>query len=112
MADDREELLREHRQLSWKIIEAKIMYYWPRGLSEEFIDVHMPTDKEYDALEVRYLKLCVELELENTVVRKGLYPTLDPPGPGMFEVDYSRPSVLNAWEKLAQMDSDYQKARA
>lgn len=83
---------KEHVELSWRIIEAKIMYYQPGELGEAFVQKYMPTDADFDAMEQRYLELCDKLNLPNTVSHKD--------GNGMMEVDWDRPSVKLAHSKL------------
>lgn len=94
---------KRHIQLSWKIIEAKILYYSPGEISESFINENLPSDADYDAMELEYLYLCRLLGLENTVVHKE-HPGFKAPGKGMLEVDWTRPSVLLAYDKLKKLD--------
>ena len=76
------------------------MYYLPDRVHESRrADLTIP-DGTYDALERRYLELCVELGRPNTVLHKS-YPDLEAPGYGMMEVDETRASVQLVLEKLA-----------
>ena len=88
-----------HAELSWRILELKILYYQCPVALEDYAENNLPSDDEYDRLEQEYLKLCLELGVENTLVHKG-YAGLDVPGEGMMEIDWSRPSVDNALERL------------
>lgn len=86
-------------KLGWKIIEAKILYYDPPAELEQYANDNMLTDYEYDQMEVEYLRLCKELGEQNTVVHKE-YSGLEVDGDGMMEVDWTRPSVNCALNKL------------
>ena len=99
--DPQSALARTQRRvdLSWAIIEAKILYYDPKELPESFVERKLPSDARYDAMEREYLDLCVALNQPNTVVHKE-YAGLRPRGAGMFELDWERPSVKLAHEKL------------
>lgn len=93
------DLNKEFARLSWKILEAKIMYYQPPVELHEYVEKHMPSDEVYDDMEIRYLTLCKELNKPNTLVHKH-YHGLEVDGNGMMEVDWSRPSCSAALEKL------------
>lgn len=93
-----------HAKLSWLIIEHKILYYAPRGLSEDFIAGYAISDAEYDDMEKEYLGLCRDLGFSNSVVHKKHPGYEDVLGDGMNEVDFSRPSVQLAYEKLFKLD--------
>lgn len=96
-------LSKRHATLSWAILEAKILYYSPYELPEDFVNTRMPSDAVYDAMEVEYLGLCRELGLENTLVHKA-HPGFETVlGKGMIEVDWHRDSVKLAYEKLVDL---------
>lgn len=94
---------KRHTRLSWAIIEAKILYYSPHGLTEAFVNEWLPSDDDYDDMERAYLELCRELGLPNTVVHKAHPGFEDGKGPGMLEVDWLRPSVVLAYKRLCKM---------
>lgn len=77
--------------LSWEILKHKVIYYKP---SEKYNSALAATisDAEYDAMEIEYLGLCLELGRPNTLVHKE-YAGVISCGAGMLEVDESRPSV-------------------
>jgi hypothetical protein len=83
----------EHIRLSWWLIERKIMYYYPEMIKEEFHDKLVTDDDLYDQRERRYLNLCLELGIENTVAHHGFDDIGEVAGKGMFEVDFSRHCV-------------------
>lgn len=83
---------RRYIELSYHIIEHKIMYYYPELIKVGYHRGLEISDDAYDALEIEYLKLCKELGEKNTVVHKG-YAGLEVEGPGMMEVDFTRPVV-------------------
>lgn len=93
------ELKAEHIALSWWLIERKIMYYYPNRVNPRYHDKLSAPDSEYDKNERRYLKLCRELGLENTICHTGHQGYDDVPGEGMFEVDFNRPSVQLIMQK-------------
>lgn len=70
--------------ISWKLIEAKILYY-------KFPCCVILSDSEYDSLEKEYLTLCKELKEPNTVQ-------------SMVGVDMSKPSVQTALVKLIKQE--------
>lgn len=98
----------EHIRLGWKIIEHKLMYYYPELVRREHHNKLTITDEEYDQLEIRYLKICRKFGFENTVVHKDY--GIRTKGTGMQELDFTRPSVLlvvqkyggRHWEKKLQ----------
>jgi hypothetical protein len=107
------EAIEEHARLSWKIIEAKILYFQSKGFNEVFVDKHTPLDSDFDKMERRYLELCVELSLPNTVAEISKYTDLNPTGPGMLEIDFTRPSVQLAHSRLRSLEREFlQKRRA
>lgn len=84
-------------ELSWKLIEAKILYY---SCPAELINCGLEiSDAEYDKMEHEYLSLCVKLNRPNTISHDNysLYPGLEA---GMMEVDWNRPSVSCALKRL------------
>ena len=86
-------------ELSWRILEAKIIYYSPPvELLGKGLEI---TDQEYDSMELEYLNLCVKLGKVNNVVHKE-YPgfDFDKIGSGMMEVDWNRPSCSAALKRL------------
>lgn len=90
---ERNSAKRRYIELSYRLIEYKIMYYYPDLISEGYHDGLTISDNEYDKLEMEYLRICKTLGYKNTIVHKG-YPGLeDVPGEGMFEVDFTRPAV-------------------
>ena len=90
-----------HAAISWQLLEYKIMYYREDQVHHSHHAALVITDASYDALEVKYLMLCRELDLPNTLVHKG-YPGLEDlvDDGSMFEVDEDRPSVQLAMDKL------------
>lgn len=91
-----------HVELSWRLIELKTMYYMPHLVHASWHDDLTVPDAVYDEMERRYLALCRELGVENTVVHKS-YPGFDDvPGDGMMEIDRERPSVQLVLRKLGQ----------
>lgn len=104
---------RRYVELTYQLIEYKIMYYYPELIKEGYHPGLEISDDAYDALEVEYLKLCKELGQKNTVVHKS-YSGLKVDGPGMFEVDFTRPVVhlimrkfgVTNWQQKCKMDSD------
>lgn len=86
------DLRSRHAYLSWKLIEHKILYYKPEDFTKRFLQQYSISDAEFDRLETEYLNLCSLLHVPNTVSHKD--------GEGMMELDWERPSVLNAYEKL------------
>lgn len=98
-----------HVFLSWKIIEHKLMYYYPDKVAPEHHETLVISDESYDLLEKEYLSLCCALDLPNTVVHKGNSNTpvngeMVPKGDGMMEVDFSRPSVQLVLKKYGVPD--------
>lgn len=83
---------RRYIWLSWRLIEWKLMYYYPEKVAEEFHEMLSISDDIYDQYELEYLKLCRKLNLPNTVVHKS-YAGFKVMGDGMFEVDTTRPCV-------------------
>lgn len=83
-----------HAELSWWLIERKLMYYYPHMVAPEHRAELECSDSLYDNREEEYVRLCVRLGLPNTVSHKH-DPESTPglTGEGMFEVDFSRPSV-------------------
>lgn len=89
--------------LSWKIIEAKVLYYQPSTNWEQaFIDERMPTDAQYDLMEQEYLKACREIGENNDLVHKAYPGFEDVPGDGMMEVDWEDPDVKEVYEALCE----------
>lgn len=66
--------------LSWKLLEAKVLYYLYPSSST------MP-DSEYDELEKSYVNYCTENDVPNTVQ-------------SMVGIDKDRPSVQLAVDKI------------
>lgn len=83
----------EFEILSRLIILNKILYYYPEKLPSKIHETWQVVDEAYDQFERRYLLLCNELGLTNTLVHKD-YPDLPKvPGTGMMEVDFARSDV-------------------
>lgn len=79
-------------KLSWDILRYKVLYYY-------FYRSEI-SDDEYDILEQEYLKLCIKLNKENTLVHK-VYPNISGyKGNGMMEIDLTRPSVQLVINKI------------
>lgn len=79
--------------LSWRLIEYKLMYYRPELVAMEHWDKLVIPDDIYDMLEKMYLRLCLELDLPNSLVHKDYPEFSNVKGEGMMEVDLNRPSV-------------------
>ncbi len=98
-------------ELTYRLIEYKIMYYYPEYIKAAYHSHLTIDDHSYDALEIEYLKLCLQLGYPNTIVHKG-YPGLeDVPGSGMEEVDFTRPAVhliMRKWGVQNWQDKCYQ----
>lgn len=107
---------KEFCYLGWRIIELKVAYYKPEVVHLSWKDKVTVDDETYDAMELRYLELCMKLRAKhakenpgdppypwNTVVHKGWpgYEELCNEGHAMMEVDESRPSVQLVMAKLA-----------
>jgi hypothetical protein len=97
--------------LCWKLIEWKVAYYRPEFVHRSRRKELVIDDETYDAHEQRYLTLCRELGKPNTIVHKG-YPGFDDiEGPGMMEVDMTRPSVQLVLRKLSSPKPRVRKPR-
>jgi hypothetical protein len=89
---------KRHAELSWRIIEWKLMYYYPEMIDEKYHEALEVPDDIYDAAEEEYIRLCLELKLPNTVAHKWSLE-LDTPElhelseNNMIEPDLTRPSV-------------------
>lgn len=84
--------MRRYIELSYRLIECKICYYYPELIKEGYraqLEVH---DDIYDQMEREYIDLCIKLGKENTVSHSG-YRSEEVKGEGMFEVDFKRPAV-------------------
>ncbi len=103
-------------ELTYMIIEHKIMYYNAELIAPGYRPGLEIDDHSYDALEKEYLRLCLKLKYPNTIVHHG-YADInngeDVPGDGMMEVDYTRPVVhlilrkygIKGWqERCAQLN--------
>lgn len=88
--------------LSWRLIEWKVAYYKGDLVNPARRKDYEVSDDEYDAAEVRYLTLCRELMMPNTIVHKA-WPGFNDVGyeHAMMEVDESRPSVQLVISKLS-----------
>jgi hypothetical protein len=95
---DREEFV----ALSWRLIEWKVAYYKGDLVNPARRKDYEVSDDEYDAAEVRYLTLCRQLKMPNTIVHKG-WPGFEDVGyeHAMMEVDEDRPSVRLVISKLS-----------
>lgn len=105
MADGKQEvdLIGLFSDLSWKIIEAKILYYQPdTSWDKSFIEQKMLTDAQYDEIEKQYLTTCRELGEENDLVHKSYPGFEDVPGDGMMEVDWDDLDVKEVYEALCE----------
>jgi hypothetical protein len=83
------------------MIEWKIAYYAGQHVHKTRKAELQIADDTYDAYEQRYLTLCRELNVPNTLVHKS-YPGFDDidMSQAMMELDYERPSVQLAIWKL------------
>jgi len=98
-------------ELSWKILEAKILYYDPVA---ELASLPMLSDAEYDNLEVEYLKRCKAEGHVNYLVHKQ-YPGFEDVGfdKACMEVDWNRPSSAVALNRLyikANVDVQFRRS--
>ena len=106
--DQRDKHKAEYTELGWRLIEHKLMYYYPELIDEDYHKGLTIPDDEYDDLEIRYLTLCKKFGFNNTVVHKGYTGFEDVKGDGMMEVDLKRPIVhlilrkwgVKGWQKL------------
>lgn len=103
--------MEEFAKLSWKILEHKILYYEPEKFKMSFLNKKSIPDNEYDALEIRYLQLCRELKQPNYLVHKEYEEFKDVEDISMIELDWTRPSVNRAFDKLKQEETKYKKRR-
>lgn len=103
--------MEEFTKLSWKILEHKILYYEPEKFKMSFLNKKSIPDNEYDVLEIRYLELCRELKRPNYLVHKEYEQFKDVEDISMIELDWKRPSVNRAFDKLKQEESRYKKRR-
>lgn len=99
-----EEAQREHTELGWRLIEWKVAYYKPEKVHRTRKADYEIDDHTYDAHEQRYLTLCRELGVPNTVVHKA-YPGFEDVSleHAMMEVDVKRPSVQLVLRKLGSI---------
>lgn len=98
--------------ISWKIIEAKILYYQPNPeWDQEFIDNKMPTDSDYDDLEQGYLTICGELGEYNDLVHKAYPGFEDVLGDGMMEVNWDDPDVQEVYEVLCENFTEWKRKK-
>lgn len=88
-------------KLSWDLIGYKFYYYYPEKVHPSWRRKLDIPDKEYDELEREYLKLCLSLGEKNTVATKTFLDNTFV-GPGMIELDFSRPSIQQAEKKYTQ----------
>lgn len=91
---------KRHIELGWKIIEWKVAYYKPEAVHktrQADCELH---DDLYDQYEQEYLRLCLKLGRDNTVVHKSYESIGEVPGDGMFEIEEARPSVKLVLAKL------------
>lgn len=91
---------RRYIELTYRLIEYKIMYYYPELIAEAYQEHLTVSDETYDAMEMEYLRLCKSLGYKNTVAHKEYASIGEVPGPGMNEVDFTRPTVhlvLRKW---------------
>ena len=87
-------------ELSYRIIECKILYYNEELIAPGYRERLGVTDEEYDKMEMEYLRLCKLLGYPNTVVHKSYGALGGGEDTAMMEVDYTRPSVhlvLRKW---------------
>lgn len=90
MSEDKE---KRFVRLSWLLLGHKFMYYYPDKVHPSWKSKLAIPDSEYDELEKEYLRLCLELGYENTVAGQTRVDGVDVSGPGMTELDSTRPSV-------------------
>lgn len=106
-------LIDRHTELSWKLIEYKIMYYYQDVIDEKYWHKLVIPDYLFDQLDKEYQNLCLKLNLPNTVSHNR-YNGISPKGEGMFEVDFDRPCVhlimskygVENWENKIPMLKD------
>jgi len=89
-------------ELSWKLIGYKLMYYYPEEVHQSW-EAHLTiTDTYYDELEKEYLRLCLELDYENTVAGQTQVDGKTVKGSGMTELDSEKPAVKLARAKFSK----------
>jgi hypothetical protein len=106
---------KEFCELGWRLIELKVAYYKPECVHISWKQKVTVSDDDYDAMELRYLELCMKLRAKhskenpgsqpyplNTNVHKGWpgYEELCNEDHAMMEVDETRPSVQLVMHKL------------
>lgn len=79
-----------------------MMYYYPERVHKDFHNELDISDSDYDNFELKYLKLCKELNQPNTLVHKHYPEFSDISENGMLEIDFSRSSVQLVERKLTQ----------
>jgi hypothetical protein len=89
-------LKKAHTNLSWFLIECRLLYYYPDKFSAKLLKKLEVEDLIYDLAERKYIRLCKLLNLPNTVQ-------------SMVEVDFNRPSVNLAMQRLFKISLDIRK---
>ncbi len=76
-------------ELSWKLLEYKMMYYHSDKVHPTWHTILMIEDSEYDLLEIEYSKLAEELRVPKSVTN-------------MVDFDFSKPSCKMVMAKLGK----------
>jgi hypothetical protein len=76
-------------QISWKLLEYRLMYYHPDKVHPSWHDDLVILDSNYDQLEAEYKRLADELGVAKTVS-------------DMVDFDFSRPSCQVVMKKLGK----------
>lgn len=95
--------------LGWQLLEWKIAYYAPHFIQPDCLRGMEVEDSQFDGCSEEYLALCIKRGWRNTICHSGQLVGYTE-GPGMFEVDFSRPCVrlvlskygVPGWQKSAQ----------
>jgi hypothetical protein len=111
MSKKKTELEKELAEIATKILDAKILYFQPKKLSENFVNATLPSDEVYNAMERRYLNLCKRLNHPNTLVAEHAALSVGVGGPGMFEVDHARADVMAAYQSLLERERLYKSGK-
>jgi len=79
----------EFVQMSWKLLEYRLMYYHPDKVHPSWHDELTVPDSDYDLLEAQYKRVAEELGVVQTITH-------------MVDFDLSRPSCKLVMKKLAK----------
>lgn len=94
----RSEEEKEFAQLSWRMIEWRLAYYYPDLLKSEYLTEFTIEDLEYDRHEQRYLELCRLTGSANYHVHKNCPADIE--DRSVMEIDLERPSVKLVLSKI------------